>query len=120
LLGLVGLPGLCWTFLRHITTRFKITLRRVELEHGVLSKDVDSLELWRVLDVRYKQSLLDRILGNAKVILIGTDKTHPELVLYGLPRHRQLFEQIREAVQAARHTSRPMELVGQEGAFEHL
>jgi hypothetical protein len=120
ILGLVGIPGLAWTFLRHITTRFKLSSRRVEYERGVFAKEVDSLELWRVLDVRYRQTFVDRILGNATIILIGTDKTDPELALYGLPDHRALFEKLRDAVQAARHTSRPMEVVGQDGAFEDL
>lgn len=111
LLSLVGLPFLFWTYLRHITTRFKITGRRVETEVGVLGKKVESLELWRVLDVRYERSLGDRLLGNAKITLLGTDQTTPVLVLYGLPRHRELFERLRDAVQTARMTSRPMELV---------
>jgi hypothetical protein len=119
-LGFIGVPGMFWTFLRHITTKFKVSRRRVEYERGVLAKDVDSLELWRVLDVRYKQNLIDRMLGNARIILIGTDQTDPELELYGLPNHRQLFEALRDAVQAARHTNRPMELVGQDGAFEDM
>lgn len=116
LLGLVGLPGMLAVFLQHITTRFKITLRRVETERGVLSKRVESLELWRVLDVRYTQSLFDRLTGNGRVILESTDKSDPKLELHGLPNHRQVFEQLREAVQAARHTGRPMELVGGDGA----
>jgi uncharacterized membrane protein YdbT with pleckstrin-like domain len=120
ILSFVGIPGLVWTFLRHITTKYKITLRRVEFEHGVIAKNVDSLELWRVLDVRYSAGVLDRMLGNATITLIGTDKTDPELHLYGLPNARQLFERLRDAVQAARHTSRPMELVGQDGALEHV
>ncbi len=120
LLSFAGIPGLVWTFLKHITTKYKITLRRVEFERGVIAKSVDSLELWRVLDVRYSATVLDRLVGNASVTLIGTDKTDPELELYGLPNARQLFERLREAVQAARHTSRPMEIVGEHGAMEHL
>jgi uncharacterized membrane protein YdbT with pleckstrin-like domain len=120
LLSFVGLPGIVWTFLRHITTKYKITLRRVEFERGVIAKHVDSLELWRVLDVRYSASVLDRMLGNASVTLIGTDKTDPELELYGLPNSRQLFERLRDAVQQARHTSRPMEVVGEHGALENI
>lgn len=119
-LGLVGIPGMIFVFLRHVTTRYKITLRRVEYERGIVSKNVESLELWRVLDVRYNQSLVDRIFGNAKITLVGTDQSDPELVMHGLPKHRQLFEQLRDAVQAARHTSRPMELVGQEGYMEQV
>ena len=120
LLGFVGLPGMLWTYLQFRTTRYKISNRRVEYEHGVLTKTVDSLELWRVLDVRYKQGLIDRMLGNATVTLIGTDQTDPEFELYGLPNGRKLFEDLREAVQAARHTSRPMEMVGADGMMENL
>lgn len=118
LLSLVGLPFLFWTYLKHVTTRFKITGRRVETEVGVLGKRVDSLELWRVLDVRYERSLGDRILGNAKITLMGTDQTTPVLVLFGLPDHRRLFERLRDAVQTARMTSRPMELVPGHDATE--
>ena len=115
LLVLVGLPGLVWTYLVVVTTRFKIDRRRIEMERGVISKEVDSLELWRVVDVRYQQSLLDRLTGNGRIITIGTDKSHPELHIHGLPTHRQLFEQLRDAVQMARHTNRPLELVDGEG-----
>lgn len=111
LFWLVGLPGLLWTYLSHVSSKYKITPRRVETEHGVLAKKVDSLELWRVLDVEYTQSVVDRIFSNGKIKLISTDQTSPELVLHGLPKHRELFEHLREAVQAARHTNRPMELV---------
>jgi uncharacterized membrane protein YdbT with pleckstrin-like domain len=111
-LGLLGLPGLLVVYLRHVTTKFKITLRRVETEHGIISKQVNSLELWRVLDVKYSQSLFDRMTGNGRVQLESTDKSDPVLVLHGLPEHRKVFEQLREAVQSARQTGRPMELVG--------
>jgi uncharacterized membrane protein YdbT with pleckstrin-like domain len=114
-LGLLGLPGMFVVFLRHLTTKFKITLRRVETERGIISKEVNSLELWRVLDVKYGQSLFDRLTGNGRVILESTDKSDPRLELHGLPNHRQVFEQLREAVQSARQTGRPMELVGQGG-----
>lgn len=110
-LVLAGTPMLLWTWLVARTTRFKITRRRVETERGVLSRTVDSLELWRVVDVQYHQTLLDRLLDNGSVVLIGTDQTHPKLELHGLPGHRQLFEKLRDAVQLARQHNRPMEFV---------
>ncbi|KIG12720.1 hypothetical protein DB30_01078 [Enhygromyxa salina] len=112
LFWLIGLPGILWVYLVQISSKYKISLRRVETEHGVLAKRVDSLELWRVLDVEYTQSLVDRVFDNGRIRLISTDKTNPDLVIHGLPDHRKLFEQLREAVQNARHTNRPMELVG--------
>lgn len=124
LLSLIGTPMLLGSYLQHISTRYKISRRRVEFQAGVLTRKLDSLELWRVLDVHYEQSLLDRIFDNAKITLIGTDQTHPALRLYGLPGHRQLFEKLRDAVQQARTTNRPMELApghhdGDLNALEH-
>ena len=118
LLGVIGIPGIFYAYLKHITTKYKVTSRRVEWERGVISKDVDSLELWRVLDVRYNQSLMDRITGNATITLVGTDQSDPELHMHGLPKHRKLFENLRDAIQAARTRGRPMEFVGHEGGME--
>lgn len=117
-LGFVGVPGIFIVWLRHMTTKYTVSLRRVETEHGIVAKSVDSLELWRVLDVRYDQSLFDRMTGNATITLVGTDQSDPELRLHGLPDHRALFEKLRDAVQAARQGNRPMELVGQDGWAE--
>lgn len=114
----IGLPGIFWTYLVHVTTKFKITSRRVEIERGVLAKDLNSLELWRVLDVGFRQTVFDRVLGNARISLVGTDQTDPELILHGLPGPRPLFEQLRDAVQEARRSGRPMEMVGGEGFSE--
>jgi hypothetical protein len=116
-LSLVGVPMLLWSYLVHIKTRYKVSRRRVECERGVVTTRLDTLELWRVLDVRYERNLIDQIFDNAKIILIGTDQSDPSLVLYGMPDHRKLFERIRDAVQFARHTNRPMELApGAHGA----
>jgi membrane protein YdbS with pleckstrin-like domain len=121
LLSFVGLFGIVGTFLKHATSRFKLTLRRIELERGILSKSIDSLELWRVLDLKYTQNVFDRILGVGRITVMSTDQSTPELVLYGLPNGRAIFERLRDAVQIARHTSRPMELVGGEhGLMENV
>ena len=109
-LSLVGVPMLLWSYLIHIKNKYKVTRRRIETERGVLTTRLDTLELWRVLDVRYERNLIDQIFDNGKIILLGTDQSHPQLVLYGMPDHRQLFERLRDAVQAARHSNRPMEL----------
>lgn len=108
---LIGLPGVLWTYLVHVSNKYKVSMRRVETEHGVLSKRVDSLELWRVLDVEYTQTLIDRIFDNGRITLVSTDQSDPKLLLHGIPNHRELFEQLRDAVQNARQTNRPMELV---------
>lgn len=116
LIGVLGIPPLIVVVLKYRTTRYTITTRRIEFERGILTRRVDSLELWRVLDVSYSQSLSDRLFGDARITLVGTDRSDPALVLYGLPDHRRLFEALRDAVQRARHAHRPIEFAGPDDA----
>jgi uncharacterized membrane protein YdbT with pleckstrin-like domain len=68
----------------------------------VLSKRIDVLQLWRCRDVRYKQNLLDRILGVAHVEVFAQDATTPHLEIVGMPASRQLFEQLRDSIEIQR------------------
>lgn len=82
--------------------RFRVTTTNVETERGVLSKKIDVLELWRCRDVRYRQNLVDRLLGIAHIEIFTTDATTPHLEITGMPASRQLFEQLRDAIQIQR------------------
>jgi len=82
--------------------RFRVTNTVIETERGVLSKRIDVLQLWRCRDVRYKQNLLDRILGVAHVEVFAQDQTTPHLEIVGMPASRQLFEQLRDSIEIQR------------------
>ncbi len=79
-------------------TRFRITNYRIDVEQGVLSKRIDTLELWHIDDLKFRQSLTDRILGVGDITVISDDDTTPELVLAALPHPRSLFEQLKQHV----------------------
>ena len=81
---------------------FRVTTTNIESEYGVLSKKIDVLELWRCRDVRYQQSLFDRILGIAHIEIFTADVTTPQLHIPGLPASRQLFEKIRDSIEIQR------------------
>ena len=99
--------------------KFRVTSTMIETERGVLSKRIDVLQLWRCDDVRYKQNLLDRMLSIAHVQVFARDpamrsdaaKAHPRdaayaiephLEIVGMPASRQLFEQLRDAIEIQR------------------
>ena len=113
----VPVLGLGWTYLWVRTTRYKVTSRRIEIERGILSRTVRSLELRRVLDVGYRQTLLDRITGDGRIEVVSTDQSDPKLEIFGLPESRRIFEQLRDAVEQARLRGRPVELVDGEGGL---
>lgn len=100
------LLGALALFALHVYRRskvFRVTTTNIESEYGLLSKKIDVLELWRCRDVRYQQSLFDRILGIAHIEIFTADVTTPQLCIEGLPASRQLFEKIRDSIEIQRH-----------------
>lgn len=84
--------------------RVRVTTSNIETEHGILSKKIDVIELWRCRDVRYRQSLVDRMLGIAHIDIVSTDPTTPKLEIVGMPASRQLFEQLRDSIEIQRQS----------------
>lgn len=82
--------------------KFRVTNTVIETERGLLSKHIDVLQLWRCRDVRYKQNLVDRVLGIAHIEVFAQDATTSHLDLVGLPASRQLFEQLRDSIEIQR------------------
>ena len=82
---------------------FRVTNTVIETERGMLSKRIDVLQLWRCRDVRYRQNLMDRILGIAHIEVFAQDATTPHLEIFGMPASRQLFEQLRDSIEIQRH-----------------
>ncbi len=107
----VGVIAVFTTTLVRRSTRVRMTNRSVENEQGVFSKKIDVLELWRIRDVRYKQSLLDRILGIAHIEVFTKDVTSPHFEIVGMPASRQVFEKLRDSIEIQRQSKRVMGLM---------
>jgi membrane protein YdbS with pleckstrin-like domain len=88
--------------LKRRSLKFRVTNTVIEIERGLFSKRIDVLQLWRCRDVRYKQSLIDRILGIAHIEVFAQDMTTPHLEIVGMPASRQLFEQLRDSIELQR------------------
>jgi membrane protein YdbS with pleckstrin-like domain len=100
----LGMAAIAYAIL-HLYRRslvFRITTTNIETERGILTKKIDVLELWRCRDVRYRQHIIDRILGVAHIDVYTADVTTPQLEILGLPASRKLFEQIRDSIEIQR------------------
>jgi membrane protein YdbS with pleckstrin-like domain len=82
--------------------KYRVTNTVIETERGILSKSIDVLQLWRCRDVRYRQNLIDRILGIAHIEVFAQDATTPHLEITGAPASRQLFENLRDSIEIQR------------------
>ncbi len=82
--------------------KFRVSNTVIEYERGLLSKRIDVVQLWRVKDVVYKQSLVDRVLSIAHIGIVTSDATNPNFEIVGMPASRKLFEQLRDSIEIQR------------------
>ena len=76
-------------------TSYMMTDDRLEFEHGVFSRYVDNLDLFRIKDVHLYQSILDRMLGLGTIRLATSDASHPFFEMEKLKEARDLYEDIK-------------------------
>jgi len=70
---------------------------RIEWSRGILDRRVDNIDMFRVIDLKMRRSLLDCIFGVGTVALITTDKTDPEFVFEKVRGCRDLYDIIKKA-----------------------
>lgn len=99
---LVGLPMLIYRYLTTITEKWTITTKRVQVQRGILSKRIDTLDLWRVKDVAFEQTLFERLFNVSRIVVASMDSSDPTLQLRGLPNERALFDRLLKAVESQR------------------
>jgi membrane protein YdbS with pleckstrin-like domain len=82
--------------------RFKITNYRIDFEHGLITTNIDTLELWHVNDVRMRQGPLDKLFGVGSIHITSDDRSTPELELRSVSDPRPLFENLKQRVIAVK------------------
>jgi membrane protein YdbS with pleckstrin-like domain len=102
-LGLVLLVTL-WVGVRVLvfkSTFYRVTNDRIEFEEGVFNKDVDNVDLFRIVDVRLRSSLLDRLFNIGTIELTTTDDNQPDCELFKIKNPRAIFEILKKATLGA-------------------
>ena len=65
---------------------YEITTQRIKIEHGILSKVQESLELFRIDHFELRKPLGSRLLGQASLHIFSTDAELENFSIYGVPR----------------------------------
>ncbi|RYG66142.1 PH domain-containing protein [bacterium] len=82
--------------------KYRISNYRIDHEEGLLSKRIDTIELWHVDDVRMEQSVVDRMMGVGTITIHSNDPTSPILPLRSLPDPRRLLDAIKQRIIAVK------------------
>lgn len=102
MLLIIGSGVATWPVLLIKSIRYRVSNYRIDFERGILSRRVDTLELWHVDDISLRQSLLDRIFGVGTIMILSNDDSTPRLPLQGVPNPRPVFDALKQRIIAVK------------------
>ena len=88
--------GWIYFWLKSLSTSYEITSQRVRIEHGLLSKTKDSLELFRIDHFDLHKPLGMRLVGQCLLHLRSSDASFATVIIYGIPNLEKLADTLRE------------------------
>jgi len=102
-LGVLAVLILLFKALKLKMIYYEVTADRIEWSRGILDRRVDNIDMFRVIDLKMRRSLLDCIFGIGTVVLTTTDKSDPEFVFEKVRYCRDLYDAIKKASLEADH-----------------
>lgn len=118
---IIPIPFAIYRWLKTRNHVYEITTQRIRETTGILSKQTDDLELYRVKDMRLEQPFFLRLFGAGNIRLMTSDRTSEDFVLRAVrPKEgpRALMDQIRRCVEIRRDQKRVREVdMGPADAF---
>lgn len=80
-------------------TEVHITSEQLIIQHGVLNRTSDYIELYRVVDFCENRSIMEQLFGLKTVGVFSGDRTNPQLDIYGVKEKLDVVKIIRERVE---------------------
>lgn len=98
----LGLAAL-WLWSKSASVRYRVTSQRIVVEHGLLSKRTEHIDLYRVIDYVVERPFSQRLMGTGNLRLRTMDKSAPTLNLQGIKTDvTALYERLRRATEVER------------------
>ncbi len=93
-LGLLFLIGLA---INVNTEDYKITSKIIDRTTGLLSRNHETSDVWRIKDINFKQGIWDRIFKTGTIAVTSLDKSDRTLNLQGLPEAKKIYERLKDS-----------------------
>ncbi|MCB8982439.1 MAG: PH domain-containing protein [Ardenticatenaceae bacterium] len=85
-----------------LSLQYTITDERIRITSGVLGKARENIELVRIQDLDYKQTMTERMINIGDISVLSHDRSDPRVVLKNVKDPEGVYEILRRAVLNAR------------------
>ncbi len=106
----ITIPYVIFLHLKIKNTRYTLTNQRLRISTGIIARDIEDVELYRVLDSAVDQTALDRMIGIGTVVINSSDERQPIVRLERIPSPRDVREQLRQLSEARRRWRKVQEI----------
>lgn len=89
-------------FYKKLSHSYELSNQRLKHRDGILVRTSNRIELIDIDDVTYKQGPIQSMLGVGNIMIRSSDATHPELVLQGIDKVKEVADLIDNARRAER------------------
>ncbi len=96
-LGIIVLLVFVLRVLKLRMTHYEVTANRIEYSRGILDRRVDNIDMFRVVDLKLRRTMLDCLFGIGQVTLLTSDKTDPEFIFQKVHGCRRLYDAVKKS-----------------------
>jgi membrane protein YdbS with pleckstrin-like domain len=86
-----------WAIASIKSRNYKISTLMINQNKGILFHKHDTLDLWRIKDLQFRQGIVERSCNSGTIICVSIDKSTPKLILRGLPNAKDIYEKLKIA-----------------------
>jgi len=86
-----------WKVLSLKSIRYEVTPDRIEWSRGIFDRKVDNLDMFRVIDLKLRRSLIDCLIGIGTVIILTQDESDPKFEFISVHHCRYLYDVLKDA-----------------------
>lgn len=96
------IPFAIYRYLKIATTRYTLTTQRLRWQWGILSRQTEEVELYRVRDTGLIQPFIQRLVGLGTIEVTSTDERTPVITLAAIKDAEGVREHFRNATETMR------------------
>ena len=84
------------------SVKWEISRTQIKIVKGILRRDTNFVELYRIIDYAEQQSFIQQIMGLKDVYIMSSDRTEPILRIFGISNGIDIISELKPLVKQSR------------------